>query len=1235
MMKRIISLVLCLGLLAGTFLMAGCEANDTTTTTDDALPMTLNFVGITEDTTTPEAIDATEEALNRIFKTQFKTKIELTLVTADEYIALIEERVAEAEQAQTRLEAIGKYNSMAQQVANQLQRAQSDSSNKKGGLFSKWTSKGKTVEASTLSTGTVYTAEETTIYEDGTIETVYPVATSPIDILMIDGKEMYDYLDEKGYLLSISDKLTTEFTKFKQYIYPTFFDQLQTITDDIKAIPNNNLLAEYTYLVVDKAIADKYDFDVDAVDSYDDLDADGFLSKVSAGENVTVLATEPDALGIYTYFEGDIAVGTYYHPIYGYDPAEGTDFTIRNLFDIPEYTNHLVLMEEYRGNGYFTEKSEDFAVTVVKGDASLPQEYEDDYYVKVLQNPFVEMDAIFDGMLAVSSYTADETRALQILEAINTNPEVKNILQYGIAYDGENDEVANYRLNEVENEDGTVSYSITRLNKNYMMDNALTGNVYMGYPEEGQVINAWDYYKQTNLDSALAPFMYFYVGESDLDAMLTEMIRRACLTEAFGDLDFTYDEYERYSGTTQGNTMRREFKAAYIEFFIDCLTEETSIKTAPLNFVTKGEGGALEQDFMKFVLSKEGQAALKKAGYASVNKNAESYTASGASGTLTLTSNTGTTYIGYITNAMTFLKEAYEAANPGVTVVLPERDVNDGYKGDLLTVNGNTVHIGLSDRDLTTAEKNSNLKATAVATSYLDVFNNDNHETYRVSWYENKLIDKISAEKYADIVSASSLTALAKNKVAALAGIDLSKYSAANRPASESIVLANAKNSAASYYSNIKYLRIMADELLFTAEESAQYAGLADVDFEKAVFEFVRANYEKDNNLTEEDYVKLVQDFMVSVLEYTSAEDSTTKYTVSWDEFQETKANAKVYMEAANLIKDAYYDKIIDSKKVSKVLLALYSLPEVMDVVYEVMYDEYLAENGLDKGEFENSIKNIYLEEVGSDAEEFASYAKTSDEYKNIVSNLRKENKKLLTELFGKTAYDKGETGISNQELLDALFDYYREEEIQVNDKMCELAGIDYETFSEAEVHMENYDMYIGTMKTMFVYTLRTKYTAAQIDAWDYEQAETNLYNLLYDEGFYTNELAKYIGLSLSNYMLAKSNAVTYQTYIQTLVNALAPELQAKGYNTTEFVKENGDTIEAVCEEIVAEKYYGDKVSIQDVMIAASSEYVKGIESATDIAAYLEEAKAVTNESYFYMAVINSLQQAWEEQKGN
>jgi hypothetical protein len=208
-------------------LFAGCgNKNGTTTTTTNTedLPATINLIGITEKTTTQEAIDYVEAALNKLAKTRYKTKIELTLVTADEYIAEIEKRVAEADHAVVKVKAITKYNALAQKEANKAQKLLSESTGKQN---NKWTSQVTTVIASTMSTGEVYTAEMTTVYEDGKIETVYPDAQSPIDIIMIDGKEMYDYLNEKGYLLSVEKKLDEKFTKFKQYIYPTFFDQLK------------------------------------------------------------------------------------------------------------------------------------------------------------------------------------------------------------------------------------------------------------------------------------------------------------------------------------------------------------------------------------------------------------------------------------------------------------------------------------------------------------------------------------------------------------------------------------------------------------------------------------------------------------------------------------------------------------------------------------------------------------------------------------------------------------------------------------------------------------------------------------------------------------------------------------------------------------------------------------------------------------------------------------------------
>ena len=121
----------------------------------------------------------------------------------------------------------------------------------------------------------------------------------------------------------------------------------------------------------------------------------------------------------------------------------------------------------------------------------------------------------------------------------------------------------------------------------------------------------------------------------------------------------------------------------------------------------------------------------------------------------------------------------------------------------------------------------------------------------------------------------------------------------------------NAKASADRYYSNISYLRVMAEILLWDElpeDELERYRAMNDIDFENAVFSYIRTNYEQENNLTEEGYVDLVHDFMASVLSFSAADNST--YTISWEEFQQTKEDAQPYLTAAGALRDAYYDRL-------------------------------------------------------------------------------------------------------------------------------------------------------------------------------------------------------------------------------------------------------------------------------------------------------------------------------------
>ena len=1237
MFKRIISLSLCLVMLAVLFAGCGNKADTTTTTTTstDDLPMTINLVGITDKATTQAAIDAVETALNKITKTRYKTKIELTLVTADEYIAEIEKRVAEAEHSVIKVKAITKYNSLAQKQANNAQKLLSESTGKNN---NKWASQVTTVIASTMTTGEVYTAEQTTVYEDGKIETVYPNAQSPIDILMIDGKEMYDYLNDKGYLLSVEKKLEEKFTKFKQYIYPTFFDQLKAMTGDINAIPNNNLLAEYTYLLIDKEISDGYNdgngFNIDNVDGYADLE--DFLAYVKENyAGVAPLATKPDALGVYQYMDGEVAIGAYFDPIYGYSTTEGTDFTVQNLLSIPQYQAHVALMQEYEERGYINTTASKFAVNVIKGDASIVDEYSDKYDVKVIQNPFVTAEAVYDGMMAVSSYTSSEDRALEIIEMFTTDSDAKNIFQYGILDDGDNTARANYKLVEVEDGKFTVE-RISTPEYTYIMDNGLTGNVYMGYPEEGQSFDAWTYFKQTNLDSKVSPFLLLYVEETELDNVLQSVVKRAALTEALNALGIDYNSYLKEVTnaavvSATGLEYIQKLRASYITYLISEL-EKAGATSEDFKFVTAGNATDVVKEFVAFAMSKQGQEILVNAGYTSVatSATADYQQKANISGEITLFANTGTSARTYLENAFNGLADAFVAMYPNVTITRPVfTSTLEGYNSNFTSDLANNANgVGMTYVNVA-----DTFTVEIVAKSFVKIFNDTGaNAAFKQYWYENKIIEKVKAEQYADIISASDLEKLIQNQVAVLGGAPTQKGEAGT----ERLTFAAARDSAVNYYTNIKYLRVMADLILFedlTEAERAAYDSMTDVDFEAAIYEYVKVHYNEENNIkTDEEYIKRVQEFMASVLEYTSEEDGTTRYLVSWEEFEEADKGSTSYLNAAESIYAQYKDILINKYNYKEAVLNAVNLDKKMEYVYNAMFSDYCEERGLTTEELEDVIMDKILKAVGTNAADFAEYSKqkSSDEYKNYVNKLRKKYKAQLIEIYSSNAYKNGEKGISNEKVVSGLYDYFLEEELGIYDNMAKMVGMNKEEFLASQKNYENFSRYINTMKSKYIYTLRAaKYTDSQINGWSLAEAKTNIFNVLYETGFYTNELARYIGVELTEYMLAKSQAVTYQDYLEVIATKLAAEFAAKGYDTAILLKNDGSEFEAIAREIVAEKYYSDMKGVTEVIKAISGKYVKEYTDITEMQANADKLSADS----FFMAVVNELQAMWDERR--
>ena len=135
----------------------------------------------------------------------------------------------------------------------------------------------------------------------------------------------------------------------------------------------------------------------------------------------------------------------------------------------------------------------------------------------------------------------------------------------------------------------------------------------------------------------------------------------------------------------------------------------------PFNIATKGNRSKLVEDFIKFVLSAEGQAIVDKI-YVSGNKNAESYTSTNLIGKLVIA---GSSSVSPLTEK---LVEAYNKINPNVVIEIQTNDSTAGMNG---AIEG-TCDIGMASRDLKESELEHLEGVTIAMDGIAIIVNNEN-----------------------------------------------------------------------------------------------------------------------------------------------------------------------------------------------------------------------------------------------------------------------------------------------------------------------------------------------------------------------------------------------------------------------------------------------------------------------------------------------------------------------------
>lgn len=137
----------------------------------------------------------------------------------------------------------------------------------------------------------------------------------------------------------------------------------------------------------------------------------------------------------------------------------------------------------------------------------------------------------------------------------------------------------------------------------------------------------------------------------------------------------------------------------------------------PFMIATNDNLSATAQDFIDFILSKEGQEVVA-GGYISIEDNAPGYEGSNVEGKITVAGSSSVTPI------MEKLKEAYIAINPNVQI---DVQMSDSTSGMTSAIDG-TCDIGMASRELKDSEKEK-LNDTAIALDGIAVIVNSENPT--------------------------------------------------------------------------------------------------------------------------------------------------------------------------------------------------------------------------------------------------------------------------------------------------------------------------------------------------------------------------------------------------------------------------------------------------------------------------------------------------------------------------
>lgn len=160
----------------------------------------------------------------------------------------------------------------------------------------------------------------------------------------------------------------------------------------------------------------------------------------------------------------------------------------------------------------------------------------------------------------------------------------------------------------------------------------------------------------------------------------------------------------------------------------------------PFNIATAVNVSDVAADFIKYIMSEEGQKVVEDSGYISQG-NEGAYQAAGVSGKIVVAGSSS------VTPVMEKLKEAYVVLNPDVTIEVQQSDSTTG----MTSVTEGVCDIGMASRELKDSELEAGLTPAVIAMDGIAVIVNNDSPVEELTNDQVKAIFTGEATDWADI----------------------------------------------------------------------------------------------------------------------------------------------------------------------------------------------------------------------------------------------------------------------------------------------------------------------------------------------------------------------------------------------------------------------------------------------------------------------------------------------------